>query len=291
VTERLIVTTNGIGRVVNDGADGSIDLLDTPFRDLGAALAAGASLGDLLAAPVRQRVALADADVVPPVARPGALWAVGLNYAAHVAEIAGAKLSEPFIFPKAPSAIVAHDADIVIPAVAPDTIDYEGEMALVIGRGGKDIAAADAWSHVAGLTLCNDVSERTAQKGRPGVRANISLAKSFDTFAPLGPAVAVFDSPPDFAAMSLTTFVNDEVRQSATLAQMIFDVPTLIEYLSRRVTLAPGDVIATGTPDGVGDVDGRFLRPGDTVRIELTDVGTLTNRVVAEAAHAPLVSD
>jgi 2-keto-4-pentenoate hydratase/2-oxohepta-3-ene-1,7-dioic acid hydratase in catechol pathway len=154
-------------------------------------------------------------------------------------------------------------------------------MALIIGKGGKDIAAADAWSHVAGLTVCNDISERTGQKGSEGIRANISMAKSFDTFAPLGPTVAVVDSVPDFSAISLTTYVNDEVRQSGTLDQMIFGVPTLIEYLSRRVTLAPGDIIATGTPDGVGDVDGRFLRPGDTVRIELSGVGTLTNSVVA----------
>lgn len=278
MTQRLIVTTKGIGRVVDDGA---IDLLDTPYRDLGEALAAGTVLGDLATAPLRQRVAWADAEVLPPVAGPGALWAVGLNYAAHVAELSRPKLSEPFIFPKAPSAIVADGADIVIPAVAPDTVDYEGEMALIIGKGGKDIAATDAWSHVAGMTLCNDVSERTTQKGSEGIRANISMAKSFDTFAPLGPTVAVVDSVPDFSAMALTTYVNDEVRQSATLDQMIFDVPTLLEYLSRRVTLAPGDIIATGTPDGVGDVDGRFLRPGDTVRIELSGVGTLTNRVVA----------
>jgi 2-keto-4-pentenoate hydratase/2-oxohepta-3-ene-1,7-dioic acid hydratase in catechol pathway len=278
MTELLIVTTDGIGRVVDDGA---IDLLDTKFGDLGEALAAGTSLDDLVAAPVLRRVARADTEVLPPVARPGALWAVGLNYAAHVAEISGAKLSTPFIFPKAPSAIVADGADIVIPAVAPDTVDYEGEMALVIGKGGKNIAAADAWSHVAGMTVCNDVSERTLQKGSPGIRANITLAKSFDTFAPLGPVVAALDSVPDLSAISLTTFVNDEVRQSATLDQMIFDVPTILEYLSSRVTLSPGDVIATGTPEGVGDVDGRFLRPGDTVRIELSGVGTLTNSVVA----------
>jgi 2-keto-4-pentenoate hydratase/2-oxohepta-3-ene-1,7-dioic acid hydratase in catechol pathway len=278
MTELLIVTTDGIGRVVDDGA---IDLLDTKFRDLGEALAAGTALSDLVQAPVRQRVAWADAEILPPVPRPGALWAVGLNYAAHVAELSRPKLTEPFIFPKAPSAIVADGTDIVLPAVAPDTVDYEGEMALIIGKGGKDIAAADAWSHVAGLTVCNDVSERTGQKGSEGIRANISMAKSFDTFAPLGPTVAVVDSVPDFSAISLTTYVNDEVRQSGTLDQMIFGVPTLIEYLSRRVTLAPGDIIATGTPDGVGDVDGRFLRPGDTVRIELSGVGTLTNSVVA----------
>jgi 2-keto-4-pentenoate hydratase/2-oxohepta-3-ene-1,7-dioic acid hydratase in catechol pathway len=278
MTELLIVTTDGIGRVVDDGA---IDLLDTKFRDLGEALAAGTALSDLVQAPVRQRVAWADAEILPPVPRPGALWAVGLNYAAHVAELSRPKLTEPFIFPKAPSAIVADGTDIVLPAVAPDTVDYEGEMALIIGKGGKDIAAADAWSHVAGLTVCNDISERTGQKGSEGIRANISMAKSFDTFAPLGPTVAVVDSVPDFSAISLTTYVNDEVRQSGTLDQMIFGVPTLIEYLSRRVTLAPGDIIATGTPDGVGDVDGRFLRPGDTVRIELSGVGTLTNSVVA----------
>jgi 2-keto-4-pentenoate hydratase/2-oxohepta-3-ene-1,7-dioic acid hydratase in catechol pathway len=276
MTVRLVVTEQGIGRLNDD----TIELLDTEFADLSAALDAGAELGEVAQSPVRSTVPLEGTRLRAPLPRPRQLWAVGLNYLAHVNEVPTASpLSEPFIFPKATSAIVGPGDPIIVPPVADDSIDFEGEMALVIGRQARDIPAADAWDVVAGITICNDVSWRTAQKGGPGVRANISMAKSLDTFAPLGPAVALTSSFENLGRLQLRTWVDDELRQSASTEEMIFSVPELIAFLTARVTLHPGDIIATGTPEGVGDIDGRFLKNGSVVRIELEGVGTLINRV------------
>jgi 2-keto-4-pentenoate hydratase/2-oxohepta-3-ene-1,7-dioic acid hydratase in catechol pathway len=277
MTVRLVTTEQGLGRLSPDGS--AIELLATPYPDLGTALEHGVGLADLAEAGVTGERALAEAVLLPPVARPRQLWAVGLNYSAHVAEISGMPLSEPFIFPKATSAIIADGAAIRLPDRYPDTVDYEGEMALVIGRQARDVDAASAWSYVAGLTICNDVSARAVQKGGPGVRANISMAKSFDTFAPLGPAVAVRETIANPDDLALRTYVSGELRQSASTSEMIFSVPELLAFLTERVTLFPGDIVATGTPEGVGDVTGRFLQDGDTVRIELAGVGTLSNPV------------
>ena len=284
MTIRLVTTNSGIGRLSPDGA--VVELLDVPYPDLGAALEDGAELAELAQAGVTGERELAAAGLLPPVARPRALWAVGLNYSQHVAEINRDPQLEPFIFPKTPSAIIADGVTISLPRRYPDTVDYEGEMALVIGRRARDVDVASAWSYVAGLTICNDVSAREVQKGRPGVRANISLAKSFDTFAPLGPAVAVRETIPNPDDLALRTYVNDDLRQSASTSQMIFSVPEVLAFLTERVTLYPGDIIATGTPDGVGDVTGRYLQHGDTVRIELAEVGTLSNPVRRQGTEA-----
>jgi 2-keto-4-pentenoate hydratase/2-oxohepta-3-ene-1,7-dioic acid hydratase in catechol pathway len=276
---RLVMTSKGIGRLSPD--DSVIELLASPYPDIRAALEDGADLAGIARAAVTGEVERAAVEVLPPVAAPRQLWAVGLNYADHVAEINGAQLAEPFIFPKATSAIIPDGAAIKIPARYPDTVDYEGEMALVIGRTARNVDAASAWSYVAGLTICNDVSARQVQKGGPGVRANISMAKSFDTFAPLGLALAVRETIADPDDLDLRTYVNDELRQSARTSQMIYSVTELLVFLTERVTLYPGDIVSTGTPEGVGDVSGRFLQPGDTVRIELEEVGSLINPVLA----------
>jgi len=276
MTLRLVVTDRGIGRWEGD----DVLVLDTAETDLGEALAAGRTLEDVAAAPVRETVALADVTLLAPVARPAQIWAVGLNYRAHVDEIKGMDLQEPFIFPKMPSAIIGHGEPIVLPAVDGDQVDFEGEMALVIGARADHVTRANALDVIAGITICNDVSARSLQKGRPGVRANISLAKSFRTFAPIGPAVTPLSALSSLSGLRLRTLVNGEVRQDATTDQLIFDIPTLIEYLTARVTLLPGDLVATGTPEGVGDVDGRYLAAGDVVRIELDGVGALENTVV-----------
>jgi 2-keto-4-pentenoate hydratase/2-oxohepta-3-ene-1,7-dioic acid hydratase in catechol pathway len=277
---RLVMTSKGIGRLSPD--DSTVELLASPYPDIRTALENGVSLAELARADVTGEAERATAELLPPVATPRQLWAVGLNYAEHVAEINGAQLSEPFIFPKATSAIIPDGAAIRIPAHCPDSIDYEGEMALVIGRHARNVDVASAWSYVAGVTICNDVSARQVQKGGPGVRANISMAKSFDTFAPLGLALAVRETIGNPDDLALRTYVNDELRQSASTSQMIFSVPELLAFLTERVTLHPGDVVATGTPEGVGDITGRFLRHGDTVRIELAEVGTLSNPVLRE---------
>lgn len=281
---RLVMTSKGIGRL--SGGDSVVELLDTGYPDVRAALEDGAELGALAQSQVTGECELAAVDVLPPVPAPRQLWAVGLNYAEHVAEINGAKLSEPFIFPKTVSAIVPDGAPIRIPSLYPDSIDYEGEMALVIGRRARNVSAQSAWSHVAGITICNDVSAREIQKGGPGVRANISMAKSLDTFAPLGRALAVTETVGNPDDLALRTLVNEEVRQEARTSQMIFSVTELLVFLTQRVTLYPGDIVSTGTPEGVGDISGRFLKPGDTVRIELEEVGALTNPVLAEDADS-----
>ncbi|MFT3866405.1 MAG: fumarylacetoacetate hydrolase family protein [Solirubrobacterales bacterium] len=272
---RLAVTSRGIAKLEGDRAQ----LLDTDHADLGAALAAGESLESLAAASVTGEVGLDQVELSAPVATPPQIWAVGLNYRAHVAEIKGMDLKEPFIFPKSPTAVVGPGDPIEIVPEAGDQVDFEGEMALVIGKRAENVAAADAGDHIAGITICNDVSARTLQKGYEGVRANISMAKSFRTFAPLGPAVAIWSSLPELDGLKLETKVDGEVRQSATLAQMIFRVPELVEFLTARITLLPGDIVATGTPEGVGDVDGRYLTPGSEVSIELDEVGVLSNPV------------
>lgn len=277
---RLVVTDRGVGRLEDD----VVLLLDSDVQDLGDALAAGLTLEQIAASDVRERVAIADVRLHAPIARPRQIWAVGLNYRAHVDEIKGMDLTEPFIFPKSPTAVVGPGAEIVLPDVDGDQVDFEGEMALVIGARGDHVSRADALGIVAGITICNDVSARSLQKGRPGVRANISLAKSFRTFAPLGPAVTPLSQLESLSRLRLRTLVNGEVRQEATTDQLIFDIPTLIEYLTARVTLLPGDIIATGTPEGVGDVDGRYLAPGDVVRIELEGVGALENPVARASA-------
>lgn len=275
---RLVVSDRGIGRLEDD----HIKLLQTDHADVGAAIAAGQSLSALADAPVTGEVATAEVKILAPVPNPRQIWAVGLNYRAHVEEIKGMSLKEPFIFPKAPTAIIGPDDPILIPKVESSEVDFEGEMALVIAKRAESIKAADASGYIAGITICNDVSARTLQKGREGVRSNISMAKSFRTFAPVGPAVAVFDTVANPEDLKIETTVNGEVRQSATTAQMITMLGDLLEFLAARVTLLPGDIIATGTPEGVGDVDGRYLAPGDVVSIELEEVGTLSNPVAAE---------
>jgi 2-keto-4-pentenoate hydratase/2-oxohepta-3-ene-1,7-dioic acid hydratase in catechol pathway len=274
---RLVVTDRGIGRLEGD----HIKLLNSDHEDLGAAISAGLTLAGLADAPVVAEVAVDEVRLLAPVQNPRQIWAVGLNYKAHVQEIKGMDLKEPFIFPKAPTAIIGPGDPIVIPSVEGSEVDFEGEMAFVIGKRAESVSASDVDEYVAGITICNDVSARTLQKGRPGVRANISMAKSFRTFAPLGPAVALVESAAAVENLELETKVNGEVRQSATTAQMIYGVAELLEFLSARVTLLPGDIVATGTPEGVGDVDGRYLAPGDVVSIELEGVGVLTNPVEA----------
>jgi 2-keto-4-pentenoate hydratase/2-oxohepta-3-ene-1,7-dioic acid hydratase in catechol pathway len=275
---RLVSTDRGLGRLEGD----TVQLLRGDHQDLGAALAAGADLAALAESPVAEEVPLAELNLRPPVASPGQIWAVGLNYKAHASEINGMDLREPFIFPKAPGSVIGPGEEIAIPRLAAEEVDFEGEMALVISRRAESVPAAEADRYIAGITILNDVSARTVQKGDDGVRANISMAKSFRTFAPLGPAVALYESVAAPEDLQLKTTVSGEVRQEASTAQMIFGVGELVEYLTARVTLMPGDIVATGTPAGVGDVDGRFLAPGDTVRVELEEVGVLENPVVAE---------
>ena len=260
------MTDGGPGRVEGD----EVALLDAPSTPLGV-------LDVPPSAPVRGRVPLADAVLLSPVPRPGKVWAVGLNYRAHAAESGREPPEVPMVFVKVTSSVVGPGVDIILPRVAATQVDYECELAVVIGRRASSVPAADAWSYVAGITACNDVSARDVQFSTN----NFGLAKSFDTFTPIGGCMTTLDEYADLDDIGVRTLVNGEERQSSRTSDMVFSVGELVEYLSAHTTLEPGDVISTGTPEGVGMASGRFLVPGDVVEIQVDGVIPLTNRVVA----------
>jgi 2,4-didehydro-3-deoxy-L-rhamnonate hydrolase len=216
-----------------------------------------------------------------PVARPGKLIAVGKNYAAHAKETKSAVPEKPIFFVKASSAINGPYDDVIIPDNYA-TVDYEVELALVIGRRAKRVDRASALAHVAGYLICNDVTERTAQQkeGSQWFRG-----KSFDTFAPLGPYLVTPDQVGDPHALSLVCKVDGEVRQSGNTKDFIFDIPYLIESMSRNVTLEPGDIITTGTPAGVGHgmTPPVYLKAGQTMELEVSGLGMQRSRLVLES--------
>jgi 2-keto-4-pentenoate hydratase/2-oxohepta-3-ene-1,7-dioic acid hydratase in catechol pathway len=214
---------------------------------------------------------LASLDLLPPLA-PGKIVCVGLNYAAHVTERDATRKvpAEPVIFMKPPSAVIGPGQAIEI-AHADHPTEYEAELAIVIGRQARDVAEADALDSILGYTCGNDVSDRVLQK-KDGQWVR---AKGFDTYCPLGPWI---ETELDVRGAKVESRLNGEVRQSATTADMIFSVPFLVSFISRVMTLNPGDVILTGTPSGVGR-----LSPGDVIEVEVGGVGTLRNTVAARS--------
>ena len=213
---------------------------------------------------------------------PTQIIGIGLNYRRH-AEETKAKIPEyPIVFFKNLLAATGPEQPIVIPAhLASSEVDYEGELAVVIGRTCRNVSRERALDHVLGYTCANDVSARDWQIARGG--SQWSRGKSFDTFAPLGPWLVTKDEIPDPNALRISTTLNGERVQDSTTADMIFDVPRLIEFLSGDTTLAPGTVILTGTPAGVGMArkPPRWLAPGDVVTVEIEGIGQLTNTVEA----------
>ena len=180
--------------------------------------------------------------------------------------------TNPLVFTKFPSCLVGPTADVELRS---DAVDYEVELVVVIGTAGKDIDASDAWSHVAGVTIGQDISDRMVQfAAQP---PHFDLGKSFDTFGPIGPFMYSTDHFSNLDDFNLETRINDEVRQSDTTKNLIFDVPFLIQYLSHITTLSPGDIIFTGTPDGVGAAQGKFLRDGDVITTTINGIGTMRN--------------
>lgn len=224
------------------------------------------------------RIAAVLAPVVPP-----AIFCIGLNYRKH-AEETGAKLPErPVLFMKSPGAVQNPDGPIELPrALASGEVDYECELAVVIGRRCKNVPRARALEYVAGYTCGNDVSARDWQKKWGG--GQWCRGKTFDTFCPLGPCLVTPDEISNPNNLRIRTILNCEVMQDWTTGDMIFDVPALIEFLSGSTTLLPGSVIMTGTPHGVGMARDPqvWLKPGDTVSIEIEKIGTLTNPVIEE---------
>ncbi|MCS7002655.1 MAG: fumarylacetoacetate hydrolase family protein [Dehalococcoidia bacterium] len=245
------------------------------------AMSAGASLPPA-AGP---RLPLGAVQLEAPLPRPRRnIFCVGRNYRAHARELAGTVFSDiarkedgwPIVFTKVPESVIGPDAPIALPEGISDQVDYEAELAVVIGRGGTNIRAARAMEHVWGYTIVNDVSARDVQQRH----AQWFLGKSFNTFCPMGPWLVSADEL-DGRDLQLRCWVNGELRQDARTSEMIFDIPALIETCSRGITLYPGDVIATGTPAGVGmgfDPP-RWLRRGDRVRIEIEGIGALENPV------------
>lgn len=204
--------------------------------------------------------------------RPGKLVCVGQNYHAHIKELRSEVPSEPVLFLKPSTALIGNGEDILLP---PDLgrIDYEGELAVIIGKRAKGVSAAEALQHVEALAVFNDVTARDVQSVARKAGLPWSLAKGMDTFAPLSEP-RPFGEVPDVRALKVQTRLNGELRQDGRTADMIFPVEELVSYISRYMTLEPGDVIATGTPEGVGPI-----KDGDEVEVAIPGVGVLRNRV------------
>ena len=222
-------------------------------------------------------IPLSEIEFLPVIERPGKVLAVGLNYKDHVKETGRDLPKVPMIFTKQSTSVLGHQGEIHKPKVS-DAVDYEGEMAFVIGKKCRHVSKEDALDVIAGVTICNDVSVRDWQIASP----TFTMGKSFDTHCPIGPYIATMDEISDIHNLKIKTYVNDELRQDSCTDQLIFDCFDLIEHITKAFTLEPGDIIATGTSSGVGVVLGKYLVPNDVVRIELENVGTLENKVVLE---------
>ena len=217
-----------------------------------------------------------------PLTESSRIFCIGLNYRDHAKETSSPIPGEPIVFSKFSSTLNDPGGDIVIPKVS-DSVDYEAELAVVIGKAGRHVTKDDAMDHVLGYTIANDVSARDWQKSKPGKQW--LLGKTFDTFCPMGPLLVTADEVPDVQNLSVKTTVGDEVLQDGNTSGMIFGVAECVAYISQVTALRPGDVILTGTPAGVGmaRTPQRWLKAGDEVSITIGDLGTLSNPVVAEA--------
>ena len=266
-----------VGEQVVDlsAGDGAIPGSMRHFLEAGEALFAAAQKvidrGD-------HRLPLAGVRLKAPLCDPEKIICVGLNYANHATESGMEIPPEPVLFNKFPNAIIGPDEPIRIPEETSEP-DYEVELVAVIGKTGRRIAESEALSHVAGFTVGNDVSARDWQLHKPG--GQWMMGKTFDTFAPLGPAIVTPDEISDPHNLGIRCLLNGETLQESTTSQMIFKTETLLAYLSQVITLKPGDLIFTGTPPGVGFARKPpvYLKPGDTVVCEVDEVGRLENPV------------
>jgi 2-keto-4-pentenoate hydratase/2-oxohepta-3-ene-1,7-dioic acid hydratase in catechol pathway len=231
-------------------------------------------------APASARVPLASAKILAPIARPPKLIFIGLNYRDHAEETGASIPDVPTVFAKYSNAVIAHGDTIILPK-ASKTPDYEAELAIVIGKKGKYITQQNWREYVFGYTNLHDVSARDVQKAT----TQWVMGKTFDTFAPYGPAIVTADEIPDPNALKIELVLNGEVMQSSNTKEMVFSVPYLLEFLSKVMTLEPGDIISTGTPAGVGmaKTPPRWLLPGDIATVRIQSIPELTNPVAAEA--------
>lgn len=224
--------------------------------------------------------ALHDVTLDPPAPRPQKVFGIGLNYGKHAAETGAQLPPSPLTFTKFPSCLTGPTADVELSGA---TVDWEVELVVVIGTGGRHISREQAWGHIAGLTLGQDISDRTVQ--RTGVPPQFCLGKSFDGYGPIGPAIVSVDAFPNRDNIGLWCDVAGERMQDGRTDDLIFDVSHLVSYLSSICTLVPGDLIFTGTPEGVGMARGRFLQPGELIESGAEVIGTLANRCLPGPAH------
>lgn len=287
---RLVTFRDGKGTRIGalDETGQVLDLLAADAalpRDM-LALIAGGSLAAARkaaeAAPVAQ-----GATILAPIPRPAKnIFCVGKNYHEHAKEFASSGFDAtakevvpeaPVVFSKPPTSVIGPHDPIPSFLDTSNSTDYEGEIAIVIGKGGRGISEADAYDHIFGYTIVNDVTARTLQhRHRQWI-----LGKGIDGFCPMGPAIVTADAAGTPPRLSISTWVNGELRQRATIDDLIFGIPTLVATISAAITLEPGDIIATGTPAGVGIgfTPPKFLKPGDKVRIEVPGIGVLENPV------------
>jgi 2-keto-4-pentenoate hydratase/2-oxohepta-3-ene-1,7-dioic acid hydratase in catechol pathway len=286
-----LVTFLHEGRATVGIADQALSQVSPLSRDVApdmiALIANFDRLKGTLAAAAGAPLPIASVELLAPIPRPARnVFCVGKNYHEHAKEFAGSGFDSsakevipeaPVIFTKPSSTVIGPGQSIPNYLDPTDSTDYEGELTVIIGRGGRGITKQDALAHVFGYTIINDVTARTLQhKHRQWF-----IGKGIDGFCPMGPAILTADEMPDPTKMRLTTSVNGERRQDASVSDLIFDIPTLIETLSAGITLEPGDLIATGTPAGVGlgFTPPRFLKKGDVVTIEVSGIGKLENPV------------
>ena len=266
------------GIVVGDGIVDVGARLGARYSTLRAALAGGA-LGDIARdAAAKPDLALSAVRLLPPIPAPDKIVCIGLNYRAHAAE-AGLKVPDhPSLFLRLVNTLVPHGGALVRPSVSSD-MDYEGELAVVIGRGGRHIAPSQALDHVAGYACFNDGSLRDYQR-----QHSVAVGKNFSATGGFGPWLVTADEIPDPSQLTLTTRLNGAEVQRGDTADMIFSVNEIISYVSAFTRLEPGDVISTGTPPGVGMArkPPLWLKPGDTVEVEISKIGVLRNSIVAE---------
>jgi 2-keto-4-pentenoate hydratase/2-oxohepta-3-ene-1,7-dioic acid hydratase in catechol pathway len=282
-----VITPQGM-RLHVRGSSGYVDLADAAgdarLADLNTVLAGGAETLELAqhAAELAGRE-VAESELGPAVPRPNRILCLGVNYLEHALEGGRPPTTWPEVFVRGADSVAAPFGDLVKPALSA-RFDYEGELGLVIGRGGRYIPAAEALEAVAGYVVLNDATAREWQRAA----TQWTGGKNFDGSMPIGPELVTTDAV-DVSDVQLTTTLNGEVMQSGRTSAMIFDIPRTIEFLSSFTTLRPGDVIATGTPSGVGFARKPpvWLNPGDLIEVNVEGVGRIANRVVAEQAGHP----
>lgn len=257
--------------------NGKVIDLSAAYDDTLAVIAAGITAIDKLDAYPSHK--LSDVRLLAPIANPPRIFAIGLNYRDHATESKMALPSAPVVFFKLPTAIIGPGDAIVLPRNSTEP-DYEAELAFVIGKGGYRIPATAWREHVYGYTIINDVSARDVQRAT----SQWSLAKSFPTYCPMGPAIATVDEIPDPHRLAISLSIDGEVLQNSNTRELIFKIPELIEYISSITPLLSGDIVSTGTPSGVGmgRTPQRWLQPGETVTVSIEGLGSLINPVVAE---------